>query len=102
MLVELWVMAMLGDDPPLISVERLGRGLSEELSKQIDAVLLAGHGFIIFDNLRSDIGLIPKLTALSTAAKVSIRLFHTQKQVEVPNSLLVLVSGNNMTIEGRL
>ena len=93
MLVELPVIAHIGDDPALISATENDH--IEELTKQLDSLLLSAMGYVILDNVEGDIARIGKLKVLLTASKIGVRLFHTQRVVEIDNNFLTLLSGNN-------
>ena len=93
LLIELPSLMMLGTDPPLISLaDEHGR---EERDKALDAMLLRGTGCIVFDNAKGDLARFGKLIVLLSGTVVPVRLFHTQKLVDIDNNVLVTLSGNN-------
>jgi hypothetical protein len=97
-LAELAALMMFGIDPPLISLADMRGG--DELDKQLDSALLRGMGAIVFDNARGDLTKFGKLATLLTGSSVSVRLFHTQTELDIENDFLITVSGNNATTSG--
>jgi hypothetical protein len=95
MLTELPPMMATGIDPVLLVMPDKERGGTEELDKQLDSALLASAGYVIFDNVRGDLERFVRLAALLTAARLGVRIFHTQTLVPIDNNFLVQINGNN-------
>src|SRR5262249_60051195 len=89
-----------GDDPALISAER--EVSADDLAKAVRSCLLASRGYMLLDNVQSPAGRIPELTTQLTAAKLSIRLFFKQELAEIDNTVMTLLSGNNMELNAEL
>jgi len=73
----------------------------EELEKRIDSVLLKGDLVVNFDNVdravKSDV-----LCQAATEAAKTVRVMGLSKVVEAPTNLLLLMTGNNLTLVGDL
>jgi hypothetical protein len=98
--IELPVIAALGDDPALISAEK--EVAEDDLAKAVRSGLLASRGYMLLDNIQGPAARIPELTTLLTAAKLNIRLFFKQELAEIDNTVLALLSGNNMELNAEL
>ncbi len=73
----------------------------EETEKRLDSVLLKGDALVSFDNVdravKSDV-----LCQVATEPVKSVRVMGLSKIVEAPTNLLVLMTGNNLTLVGDL
>jgi hypothetical protein len=95
MQAELPEIMATGDDPPLLNLATETRNSVEEVEKQLSMMFLAGTGHIVCDNARGDLGRYGTLVTLGTAHRLAVRIFKTQNKVEVDNTFMVSISGNN-------
>jgi putative DNA primase/helicase len=73
----------------------------EELEKRLAAKLIEGDQFIVVDNcVRVVQGAL--LCQMATSPSLSVRTLGKSKNVEIPNTVTVMVNGNNLTISGDL
>ncbi len=73
----------------------------EEMRKRITALLKEGCNLIILDNISGHF-VSPVLEAMLTAEYLSDRILGVSEMVDLPNTTLVMISGNNIQIVGDL
>lgn len=69
----------------------------EELSKVIDAEMIAGSNYICFDNVRGHIG-SPALESLMTSPNWTGRILKESQMFEVKNRMNLFITGNDCTV----
>jgi len=69
----------------------------EELSKVIDSEMIAGSGYICFDNVRGYIG-SPTLEGLMTSPSWTGRILKESQMFEVKNRMTLFVTGNECIV----
>ena len=95
---ELPPMMLIGDDPALVN----GTDMSTDtFSNDFDTALLAGRGYVVIDNVKGKVS-GGKLLAMLTSKKISVRLYHTQRHVEVGDGMLLIITANNAEIDAEM
>ncbi len=70
---------------------------NDEMRKILTAKLLKGHGFAVFDKVTRTVN-FSSLDLLLTADFWKDRVLHTSGEVDLPNHLVVVLTGNNITL----
>lgn len=82
------------------SVTALGKD-GEELEKRLDSILLKGDALCCFDNVdravKSDV-----LCQVATQSHKTVRVLAQSRVVEAPTNVLLMMTGNNLTLLGDL
>ena len=97
-LLELCVGQMTQNKTPRILT---GVNSDDEMRKRITALLMEGCNLIILDNIVGHF-VSPVLEAMLTAAYLSDRILGVSEMVDLPNTTMVMISGNNIQIVGDL
>ena len=94
------VVVRLSQGAPMATQKWTG---DTEMDKRVTSALLAGGRFMVLDNIPPDRPLGgATLDALLTSGRWSGRRLGVSEQVDLPNTLVVMATGNNVTIRGDL
>jgi hypothetical protein len=94
------VLCSLAGETPTISPQP-DSGNDEEMRKRIFSLLREGRGVLVIDNIVGTFD-SPSLAALVTSVSYSDRVLGESRTDTVPNSAIVVLSGNNLTLKGDL